>query len=159
MTKGKTLVAFYSLHGHAKIIGEKIARILEADVEEIIDKKDRSMLSTWFISASNEELRTPTRIQKPQKDPSQYDLVIVGTPIWDGITPAVRKYLQTNKGKFKKVGFFSTFGASPENAFYVMSEIINRKPVATLEVQDRQVSLSEGKERIEKFCREIKRAL
>ncbi len=153
----KSLVVFYSRHGHAKKIAEKVAKILKADVEELQDTKDRSMLATWFASAFDEELRTPTKIKTPTKDPSKYDLVIIGTPIWDGIVPPIRAYLEMNKNKFKKVAFFSTFHASAEDAFYVMSGITGKKPIAILEVQDRQVMIGEDKPLINEFCREIKR--
>ena len=152
----KILVAFYSRHGHTKKVGERIAKLLKADIEEISDTKDRSRLATWFISAFDEELRTPTRIKQISKDPSKYELVIIGTPIWDGIVPPVRAYLEMNKGKFKKLAFFSTFGASAEDAFYVMSEITGKKPTSTLEVQDRQIMVGEHEKRIKEFCREIK---
>jgi flavodoxin len=153
----KVLVAFYSRHGHTKNVGEKLAKLLKADIEEISDTKDRSRLATWFASAFDEELKTPTKINIPQKDPSKYDLVVIGTPIWDGIVPPVKSYLEMNKGKFKKVAFFSTFGASAEDAFYVMSEIIKKNPIAVMEIQDRQVILGEDKKRIEEFCKTIKR--
>ncbi len=150
----KTLVAFYSRHGHTRIVGKRIARILGAEIEEIVDKKNRQGLATWFYNAFDEELRTPTKIEKVQHNPSDFDLVIVGTPIWDGISPAVKTYLSENK--FKKVAFFVTFGASAENAAYVMESIIKKKPLAILELQDRQIMAGANKE-IRTFCKGLRR--
>jgi flavodoxin len=152
----KILVTFYSKNGHTKVIGNKIARQLNADIEEITDLKDRSKIFTWAKSAFDEELRTATTIKKPEKDPAKYDIVIIGTPIWDGITPAVKKYLQENKNKLKKIAFFSTFGASAEDAFYQMEKISGKKPIATLEIQDVQIMRKEDAPLIEEFCRKIK---
>lgn len=149
----RVLVAYYSLNGHARKIGGEIAKILKADVEEIKDLKDRSRVISWQTSSFDEELKTPTKIEKPIKNPGDYDLVIIGSPIWDGLVPSVKQYLSRNK--FKKVAFFSTFGAAAEDVFYVMEKITGKKPIATLEVQDRQAFNDEGMERIKVFCKEV----
>ena len=149
----KILVAFYSRHGNTKKVGEKIAKILKADIEEIRDLKDRSKLINWFESSFDEELRTTTKIFLTKNNSLDYNLVIIGTPIWSGVSPPVKAYL--SKNKFKKTAFFSTFGASAENAFYVM-EKLSKKPIATLEIQDRQIKLEEDEKFIKDFCKEIK---
>lgn len=150
----KVLISYYSLRTHTKRVAEKIAKHLDADIETIIDKKDRRHLVTWHLSSFDEELKTPTTIAKPKLNSSEYDLVIIGTPIWDGITPAVKKYLQTNK--FKKVAFFITFAASAEDAAYKMSHIINKNPISILELQDREIDRNEANKKIDKFCQSIK---
>ena len=155
----KTLVVFYSRHGHAKSIGEAIAKTLGSDIESLEDTKDRGHLISWFKSAFDEELRTPTKIKPLKFSPKEYDLVVIGTPVWDGIVPPVHEYLNLNKNKFKKVAFFATFGAAPENAFYIMGKIIGKNPIATLEVQDRQIALGEHKAKINEFCKKIKKNL
>ena len=96
----KVLVAYYSRHGHTEKVGKKIAKILRADIEEIKDVKDRNHLKSWQESAFDEELRKPTRILFLDHNPLDYDLVVIGTPIWDGISPPVYNYLLENK--FKK---------------------------------------------------------
>ena len=153
----RILVAFYSLQGHTKKVGLQIAKILGAEVEEIKDTKDRSMLKSWFQGAFNEELRTPTKIKPVKSNSLDYDLVVVGTPMWDGISPPVREYLKKNK--FHKVAFFATFGSAADDAFYIMNEVSGKKPVTTLELQDRQIDLKEDKKRIDDFCKKIKRSL
>jgi len=150
----KTLVAYYSRHGHTGKVGKKIAKILRADVEEVIDKKDREHLISWDKSSFDEELRTSTKIIPTKYDAGDYDLVVIGTPIWDGISPPIKEYF--SKNKFKKVAFFITFSAAAEDAAYQM-ERLSRKPVAVLELQDRQIDNKEVKKKIKEFCREIKR--
>lgn len=153
----KTLVVYYSRHGHAKTIAERIAKFFNADVEEVVDTKSRDHLISWKESAFDEQLRTPTHIMPSKFNPRNYDLVIVGTPIWDGISPPIWAYLSLNKGKFKKTAFFATFHAAAENACYFMGDLAGKKPLATLELQDRQVELGDHKKIIEDFCREIKK--
>ena len=54
------------------------------------------------------------------------------------------------------MAFFTTFGASPENASYIMQQLIVKKPLAVLEVQDRQIDHNEHLEKIKRFVNEIK---
>lgn len=149
----KILVIYYSRHGHTRIVGKKIAKTLKVNIEEIIDLKDRSKIISWAESSFDDQIRKPTKIKKPINQSSDYDLVIVGTPIWDGVTPAVKAYLSQNK--FNKIAFFSTFGASEEDAFEVMAKLSKTEPIATLGLQDRQIILKEDDNLIKKFCKEI----
>lgn len=148
----KMLVVYYSRHGHTRTVAKSVAKHLKADIEELIDMKDRSHLANWFTGAFDEELRIDTQIVEPT-DPSSYDLVIIGTPIWDGIVPPVRAYI--SKFKFKKVAFFITFGGMPEDAAYVMSQKVKKRPLAVLELQDREIELGAEK-KIREFCRKLK---
>jgi len=155
----KTLVVYYSRHGHAKAIAERIAKFLKADMEEVIDTKSREHIIGWKESAFDEELRTRTHIMPPKFNSRNYDLVIVGTPIWDGISPPIWAYLSLNKGKFKKIAFFATFHAAAEDACHIMTKLSGKKPLATLEIQDRQVDLGDHKQMIKDFCRDLKKKI
>lgn len=157
--KHKTLVVFYSRHNHTQLVGELIAKRLGATLEEIKDSKDRSHLKSWAKSAFDEELKTPTKIQHPTNDPKDFDLVIIGTPIWDGISPPAKAYLKHMKKRFKKVAFFITFSAAAEDAAYQMEKLTGKKPLAILEVQDKQIARGEHKKLIKEFCSEIKKKL
>jgi flavodoxin len=137
-------------------VGNKIAKQLSADIEEIVDLKSRKDVISWAESAFNSEIRKPTKIKAPKKNPMDYDLVVVGTPIWDGVVPAVKAYLKQMEFP-KNVAFFSTFGASAENAFEVMGKLSKRKPLATLGLQDRQIILKEDKELVQKFADKVKK--
>lgn len=44
-------------------------------------------------------------------DPSNYDLLIIGTPIWSSnLSAPVRTYITQNRGKFHNLAFFITAG-------------------------------------------------
>lgn len=154
----KTLVVLYSRHGHTRMVGKKISKILRADYEDVIDMRSRKDIISWAESAYDSDLRTPTKIKKPVKKPENYDLVVIGTPIWDGIVPAIKTYLKQEKF-FGKVAFFSTYGASAENAFDVMASLSRSKPIATMGLQDREIILREDKKKIKMFCDKIKKRM
>lgn len=150
----KTLVVYYSRHGHTRMIGEKIARIMKADVEEVVDLTDRTRIISWAESASDPDLRKETEIKNPSKNPLDYDLVIIGTPIWDGVTPPIKKYMETFD-KWPNVSFFATFSASEGNAFDTMQEM-TKLPKAVLGLQDRELILGEDEKKVIDFCERLK---
>ena len=106
----KRLVAYYSRTGITKRIGEELAEALEADSEEIVDQKSRKGRIGWLKAGMDATLQKMTEI-KVQKTPKDYDVVIVGTPIWNGrVTPAIRTYLQSHDFSKRKIAFFTTQG-------------------------------------------------
>ena len=94
-------MVYYSRTGNTEKIGNEIAKILKADTEQIIDKKDRSGSIGWVVAGKDGMGKKLTKIETVKKDPAKYDLVIVGTPVLVNMTPAVRTYLRKFKGKFK----------------------------------------------------------
>lgn len=111
--KKKILVVYYSRSGNTKKVSEDIAKRLGADVEEIIDKKDRSGAGGYFIAGKDAMMGNLAEIQPLKKDPAQYDLVVIGTPIWSwDMTPAVRTYITEKKNSFKEVAFFTLSGST-----------------------------------------------
>ena len=131
---------------------EEIAKILNADSDEIIDKKSRKGIIGWLSSGRDAFKKELTKIEN-KKDPSGYDLVIIGTPIWAGtMTPAVRTYL-SNK-KFKTVAFFCTYAESQGKCFEQMQEL-SGKPKAILTLKDKKID--ESKSQIKDFCDRLKR--
>jgi flavodoxin len=149
----RTLVVFYSRTGNTRKVGEKIANILKADIDEVIDKTDRSGIRGWLGGGKDAFFKNPTFIHF-KKDPSKYDLVIIGTPVWAATqAPAVRTYLSEHK--LKSVAFFCTYGGSEGKTFSEM-ELVSKKPVATLGLVDRKIGTPESLSKIKEFCRKIK---
>ena len=149
----KILVAYYSRTGNTKRVAEKIAGMLKADTNEIIDLKERKrVIIGWLISGRDAMKKKETQI-KFKKNPEKYDLVIIGTPIWAwNMAPAVRTYLKQNR-KIKKVAFFCTFGGSSGKTFKEM-ERLSKKPLALLEIKDKEIEQSDDK--IKEFCRKLR---
>jgi putative cell wall-binding protein len=52
-TQEKTLVVYYSRTGHNQLIAEKLAKKFNADLERLIDKKNRAGLIE-FLAAGND---------------------------------------------------------------------------------------------------------
>ena len=125
----KTLVVFYSRSGTTKRVAQEVAKALNADVDEVIDKKPRNGILGFLIAGYDATKGKTTEIEF-EKDPSGYDLVVIGTPVWNGrVTPAIRTYLLRNREKIKNVSFFCTCAGRPGKCLEQMEEILGRRPV------------------------------
>jgi len=102
----KTLVVYYTRTGNTKFIAETIAGELGADLEEVIDLKKRKGILGFLKAGRDAMLGKETEIAQ-KKNPAEYDLIIIGQPIWAGSpTPAIRTYLKKNDLSGKKVALF-----------------------------------------------------
>jgi len=133
----KILVVYYSRTGLTKKVATLISTKLKADIDEIIDKKDRSGAKGYLLAGKDAMKESLTSITH-EKDSRDYDLIIIGGPVWAWtVTPAVRTYLDQNVDalKIKKVAFFATQGSSgADKKFIVMEKMLGVKPIATLTI-------------------------
>jgi flavodoxin len=155
----KTLVAFYSRTGHTKKVAEAIAKELGADLEEIIDKTNRSGLWGWLMAGRDAFRKRLTTIEKPKKDPAHYELVICGSPLWAFISssPAIRSYVLENAAKLKRVAFFLTMGGTKgKRALEDLEKLGGKKAIATLEIKESEIASQIFSQKVSDFCRSLK---
>ncbi len=154
----KSLVVYYSRTSHTKKIGEELAKALPGDVEELVDTANRAGPIGWLMSGREGSGRMLAKIQPVKKDPANYDIVVIGTPIWSrNMSSPVRAYLTENKAKFKNVAFFCTEGSSgSEKAFAEMEEVIGKKPKAMLTITTADLKSGSDADKVKKFAGEVK---
>jgi len=156
MTKGRSLVVFYSRTGTTKKVAEAVAAKLDCDIEEIIDTRSKRGLLGFLRSGLEATLKKLTTIEGIKNDPASYDVVIIGTPVWNGtMSSAIRTYLSQHKEDLQNVAFFCTQGSSGDNAFKEMESLCGKKPLALLRLTSKEVEKGEGTGKIEQFIREI----
>lgn len=157
----KILVVYYSRTGNTKRIGDEVARALGADVEQIVDKKKRDGVIGFMKAGKDAMFGKLTELEPLQNDPADYDLAIVGTPVWAfGPSAPVRTYLEQQKEKFGRVAFFLTTGGSGiEKTFGLMAGICGREPLATLGLRDKVVKAGEYADELNAFVEKVKAAL
>ena len=107
----KTAIVYYSMHGNVRYVAEKVAKELGADLIELKPVKaypDKgAMQFIWGGSAV-------TFKKKPDLEPysfnaSDYDLVIIGTPVWaSNFTPPLRTFFENNDLTGKKIAVIAT---------------------------------------------------
>ncbi|MGQ9759861.1 MAG: flavodoxin family protein [Candidatus Methanomethylicaceae archaeon] len=149
----RILVVFYSRTGKTKVVAKKLAEITKSDVEEIMDTKNRSGFIGVLLSGYEAARRKLTVIMETKYDPSQYDLVIIGTPVWAGVMSVpVRTYISNHKGKFNNVAFFCTHGMKDApKIFKDLGEACQKEPVATLKIRSTEIEKGEYLQKINGF--------
>ena len=119
MEKKKVLVVFFSATGNTKQTAQKLARIVEADLCEIVPAQP-------YISAdldwNDKRSRSSVEMTNPQSRPAiksisidikKYDCVFLGYPIWWDLAPrAVNTFIESNELTGKTVVPFATSGGS-----------------------------------------------
>jgi flavodoxin len=132
----KILVIYYSLSGNTQKVAEAIAGTLKADINQLKDRRSRTGLFGMFRTMYQVLFSRPGEIRFANTDPYQYDLLILGAPVWImKLAPPMRSYILKEKDRFNQVAFFCTEGASgAPSAFKTMESLCGIKPAATLEV-------------------------
>jgi len=109
VSKLKALVVYYTRTGNTKSVAEKVAGELEAEIEEVVDKKKRSGVFGFLSGGKDATVGSKTEIAETSKNPGDFDLIVVGSPVWSSSpTPAIRTYLAKHDLAGKKVAAFYT---------------------------------------------------
>ena len=152
-----TLVVYYSLTGHTRQIAEAIAAAHDADLEVIEDTFNRDTGLGRPRSAVEGLLGLRSSITPPKHDPSEYDLVVVGTPVWAArLSSPVRAYLSQQRASLERVAFFCTQGGfGGKWALQNMAKVSGQWPVARMIILARQLNTPVAEEKIAQFVSEI----
>ena len=128
-----TLVVYYSQGNATKRVAEDLAQIFSADIEKIVEKKQRGTGFLQFMTTGYQStFRMASPIQTPLYEPSSYGRVIVLTPIWSwSLSPPVRAWLRRMKGKLPKSAFITISGdTKPDKVIAMMTKESSTSPVA-----------------------------
>lgn len=142
MDANRTLVVYYSRTGNTQDVARAIRDELGCEIERISDRERRRGVLGYLRSGLQAALRRPVELRPMSTNPRDYDLVIVGTPIWNAsVSAPVRAYLKANRDSIPRVAFFCTYGGSPGSARALrqMGELCRKSPIATLALTEDEV--------------------
>lgn len=150
------LVVYYSRTGATKKIAEHIAKELNADIEEIIDQKNRKGILGYLRSGYEASRRKTTEIKDIRSKIPNYDIVIISTPVWSwNMSSPVRTVLM--RYKFKRVALSCTMGgAGDKKAFAEMRILLlGAEVIAEASIQTKEV-IKGNLTKMTDFCNKIK---
>ena len=155
---GRVLIVFYSRTRTTRRVAEAIRDALGCAIDEIRDTKGRSGVIGWLRAGREAGSRTLTRISGVDEDPSGYDLVVIGSPTWNGtVSTPIRTYITEYRDRIQEVALFSTGDSEEPAAIRDMEELAGRNPIARLHlVRKRDVESGEYQEKVESFVAGIR---
>ena len=133
----KSLVVVYSRTGSTRTAGQTIAASLGGDFDLVISSAPRHGPLGFLRSSWEATFGVHAQIAHPARKVVDYDLVVVGSPIWNSsVSSPVRSYLHQNRELLRAIAFFVTgAGVGADRALLEMQQIAGRAPIATLEIR------------------------
>jgi hypothetical protein len=141
------------------LIAYKIAGLLGAATDRIISQTDYS--GRWGFARGIVHSLTDKKveIEKTAISPANYDVVVIGGPVWAGrVACPVRSYLRQHGFSLQDVAFFVTCGGSPGQSLSQMEALYGGQALATLSLSTPELSSGSYEQAIGAFIGKIKEA-
>jgi hypothetical protein len=108
--------------------------------------------SLWEVLLSRQ-----VPIRAGDKDPSAYDLLVLGTPVWAArMSSPMYAYIKRYGHKFARIALFCTEGgANGDKALNQMAELCGKKPAATLIVTDQDFKSGAWRQTVADFVKDL----
>ena len=157
----RILVVYYSRTGNTRKVASELAAALNADIDEISDFENRSGIRGYFRSGRQAFWRKVVPLRPPRLKPDGYDLVVVGTPIWNVSLPSpVRAYLREHRRVIRASAFFCTCGGmGMERVFQQMTDESGQSPIAKLVILEAKLDTPVARGDVGAFVADIRRAV
>ncbi len=124
----KNLVVYYSYEGSTRVIAQTIADVLDAGMIECKPLKDLSLKGfTKYIWGGRQVVfKLHPQLETFEKNPDDYDMVIIGTPVWAfTYAPAIRSFLSQVNLKNKKIGLFCCHEGAKGRTFNNLKKVLS----------------------------------
>ena len=153
----KILVIFYSRSNNTHRVAEEIRNTLDCDLEEVFDTQNRTGALGYMRSVINAIRKTPAVIKEIKNDLATYDLIIIGTPVWNGkMATPIRTFITQNHAKFKNTAFFCTAtGPNFDGTFNEMKELSETSPLAQLGFRAKEIKDGSYKSKVDEFVKKL----
>lgn len=131
----KKLVIYYSFEGNTKKVAELIAKYLKSDIIELKLLKNTLSKSSFMKYAWGGKqvlMKETPKIEDINIDFNDYDLIIIGTPVWAfSYAPALRTFFSKYKINNKQIGLFCTHEGGKGNTIDNMKQaLLNNQFIA-----------------------------
>ena len=128
----KTLIIYYSLDGNVKLLSETMAAEIGADLLPLKLKKEINSNSfmKYFWGGRQVIMKEAPELLPLDKNINNYDLIIIGTPVWAAsYVPAIRSLLLNNQLINKKIALFCSHESNPGKTFKNLEGLLNSNQV------------------------------
>ena len=109
----KRLIVYYSLSGNTEAAAKEISGLLDADMMklETVKAMPKSFAARIIVGGGQVAFKHVPDLKPLDKDPADYDEIILGTPIWNSKgVPAVNAFLKDADAAAKVTSVFILSG-------------------------------------------------
>lgn len=154
----RILVVLYSRTGHTDLVARQIAARCHADIEVIEELTDREGVSGYLRSATEAILGLRPPIKRGRHRPGDYDLVVVGTPVWFwSVSSPIRSWLHRHRGALRNVAVFCTCGGSGHTkVLNDLERLCGHPALARLSLTERAAMHCQQDPTFQSFLRDLK---
>ena len=160
----KAVVVYFTVSGHTQAVAESVAAALGADLERIEAAKPlpSNMFVLLAVGGFAARMKRAWTARPAALKFGDYDLVIIGTPIWAwSLNPVVRGWLRANPipAEIPYAAFATVGGPIGSGAFDEMAAIVGRTPFATMTIHDADRKSGGDVRLIERFVADVRARL
>lgn len=130
----KKLVVYYSLTGNTRFIAEAVAKTIGAELLELVPKKplDGQSALKYFWGGKQVITKEKPALEPLEKNPQDYDFVVLGTPVWAFNFCAVfNTFFDQIELKGKKMALFCCHQGGPKNTLGNMAKHLKNNEILT----------------------------
>lgn len=134
----RILITYYSRSAHTREVAEYAALRSGAVLEPIVEVTARRGGFWGDTLTTLETLRgQPSQIRPIKADPTDFDIVLIGTQVWAGsLNPPAKAYIASRGAQLGRYGLFCTLGGmGAERAFGQFAALVGRAPERTLAIR------------------------
>jgi len=149
------LVIYYSRTGITQEVARRVASACACDVEPIREERTRRGVPGYLRCGYEALARKSPAIMPIARNPGDYPLVILGTPVWAGrLSSPMRSYLEANKARLRQVAAFCTMGGSGgDKVLDEIAALCGKPLLARMVLTDHEIEADRDQEKIGRFIR------
>jgi len=150
----EVLVVFHSRYGHCRMVAEALSRRRGWALGEVAYQAGRQC---YGRCARDALLRREPEIRYTGPKPSQFDVVVLASPIWCWrLCPPMRRFIRSMDGTLGNIAVLSCMGGSgATNAIAEVEHLLGGPVVAKLALRQAEVESGRHEDALRAFAEQV----
>lgn len=158
MDPKRILVVYYSRTGTTREVARALRDELGCEIDRIADRGHAVGVFGYLRASFDVVFGRPASLRPMSTNPNDYDVVVVGTPVWNAsVSTPVKTFLRANRHRIGRVAFFCTYGSSGSGrAMRQMEEVCGQAPIVTMALRSEEVARRSFDAKVRAFAAALK---
>ncbi|WP_167957734.1 flavodoxin family protein [Anaerosporobacter faecicola] len=154
----KTLVVYYSMEGNTKFAAQELAKEVQGDLLELVPQKayPTGKISKFIFGGKAATFGEKPKLKPYDCDCNQYDLILIGTPIWNSrITPPLNTFLRDHDLSEKTIALFASSAGGDASRFFDYMKERYSHIIDTLSLTNAALQKEETEKKVKEFAKNV----